>query len=118
MVLVYVLELEHGKYYIGKTRHLDKRMNTHFNYRGSEWTSKYKPIKILEIIPNCNILIEHEMTILYMIKYGIENVRGASYVRLKLGDDEILGINKIIWSATDKCYYCGGDGIIFLIEYK
>ena len=54
MVYVYILKLENGKYYVGKTNNPEYRLNNHFNENGSAWTKKYKPIKILKLIPNCD----------------------------------------------------------------
>ena len=39
--IIYVLELEQGKYYIGKTSNLGERMTAHFEGNGSEFTKKY-----------------------------------------------------------------------------
>lgn len=45
-----------------------------------------------------------------MEKYGIDNVRGGSYSKLILDNNEIKFITKRIDSATDKCYKCGNNG--------
>ena len=84
MVTIYVLELESNKYYIGKSNNHDIRINDHDNGIGSEWTKKYKPIKIKEIIHNCDMFDEQKYTKKYMYEYGIENVRGGSYVQINL----------------------------------
>jgi len=47
MVFIYILQLEKGKYYIGKTNNPQFRLETHFNSNGSEWTKIYKPLKVL-----------------------------------------------------------------------
>jgi len=54
MVNIYVLLLEDNKYYIGKTNNPSFRLVQHFNSNGSAWTKLHKPIKILQIIPNCD----------------------------------------------------------------
>lgn len=54
MVYIYVLKLEQDKYYIGKTDNPNIRLENHFSSNGSEWTKLYKPLKIIEIIPNCD----------------------------------------------------------------
>ena len=58
MVFIYVLELENNKYYVGKTTNPDFRLEQHFTSSGSQWTKKYKPIKILELKPNCDVYDE------------------------------------------------------------
>ena len=110
MVLIYILELENKKYYVGKTANPNYRLEQHFNSYGSEWTKKYKPIKILELIPNCDDYDEDKYTRMYMDKYGINNVRGGSYVQLKLDKVTIQNLEKMNRGTTDKCFLCGEKG--------
>lgn len=84
MVNIYVLKLEKGKYYVGKTNNPRFRLENHFNSNGSQWTKKYKPLKIIEIKPDCDDYDEDKITRQYMDKYGIENVRGGSFVSINL----------------------------------
>jgi len=84
MVFIYALQLQEGKYYIGKTNKPQIRLESHFNSHGSEWTKIYKPLKVIELIPNCNDYDEDKYTRIYMDKYGIHNVRGGSFVSVKL----------------------------------
>jgi len=110
MVYIYTLKLEKGKYYIGKTSNPKIRLENHFNNNGSEWTKIYKPIEILELIPNCDDYDEDKYTRIYMDKYGIDNVRGGSYSSINL---DILTRNhliKISNSTNNKCYKCGEKG--------
>lgn len=110
MVFIYVLELENEKYYIGKTLNPNFRIEQHFNSFGSQWTNKYKPIKMLEFIPNCDNYDEDKYTIKYMEKYGINNVRGGSFCKINLNDDNIIALHQMINSSNDKCYICGING--------
>jgi hypothetical protein len=110
MVFIYILELENKKYYIGKTSYPNFRIDQHFNSDGSQWTKKYKPIKILDIIPNCDNFDEDKYTLQYMGKYGINNVRGGSFCELQLNKEHLGTINKMISGSTDKCYICGESG--------
>ena len=89
MVYIYVLKLEQDKYYIGKTDNPNIRLENHFSSNGSEWTKLYKPLKIIEIIPNCDNYDEDKHTIKCMEKYGITNVRGGSFCQIRLGDENI-----------------------------
>ena len=95
MVFIYILELENKKYYVGKTTNPDFRLEQHFNSSGSQWTKKYKPIKILELKPNCDDYDEDKYTKIYMDKYGINNVRGGSYVQIKLDKVTIESLEKM-----------------------
>lgn len=110
MVYIYILELENNKYYIGKTANPNFRLEQHFNLSGSQWTKKYKPKKVLELLPNCDNFDEDKYTLKYMKKYGINNVRGGSFCELKLNKDNLETIKKMINGSTDKCYICGENG--------
>jgi hypothetical protein len=110
MVFIYILLLELNKYYIGKTNNPDIRLDYHFNLDGSEWTKIYKPIKVYEIIPNCDSYDEDKYTLKYMEKEGINNVRGGSFSQIELSEEQIKLINQMIKGATDKCYNCGESG--------
>jgi len=109
MTIVYALELVNGKYYVGKTVNVERRYRDHVNgHRSSAWTMKYKPVKILETIPYAHNLDEDRLTVEYMMKYGIENVRGGPYVSVKLSQDTMDHITKRIRMAYDLCMKCGG----------
>jgi len=110
MVFIYILELENKKYYIGKTVNPEFRLEQHFNSFGSQWTKKYKPKKVLKIIPNCDDYDEDKYTKIYMDKYGINNVRGGSYVQIKLDKVTIDSLEKMNRGVTDKCFLCGENG--------
>jgi len=110
MVYIYVLQLKNKKYYVGKTDNPQFRIETHFNYYGSAWTKTYQPIKVLELIPNCDDLEENNYTIKYMSKYGINNVRGGSFVQMKLNQSYKETIEKMIRGSSDKCFICGESG--------
>ena len=84
MVFIYAIQLEQGKYYIGKTNNPQFRLDSHFNSNGSEWTKIYKSLRVIEVKRNCDDYDEEKITRQYMDKYGINNVRGGSFVSVKL----------------------------------
>ena len=110
MVYIYVFELEQNKYYIGKTDNPDFRIESHINGEGSAWTKKYKPIKLLELVPNCDDYDEDKYTRVYMDKYGIDNVRGGAYVQIVLDTDTLNHLEKMSTSTNNKCFSCGQLG--------
>ena len=110
MVFIYVLQLEKEKYYIGKTSNPTFRLENHFNSNGSAWTKKYKPIQLLELIPNCDDYDEDKYTRIYMDKYGIDNVRGGSFVTVKLDNSTIEQLKKMSDGTKDKCFKCSKLG--------
>jgi hypothetical protein len=111
MLHIYVLKLIHNKYYIGKTRYnTNYRINQHFNGNGSEWTKMYKPVNVIETIHNCDDYDEDKYTLIYMKKYGIDNVRGGSFSNIELSENDIKTIEKMIISTSDKCFKCKQSG--------
>ena len=110
MVFIYVIKLEKGKYYVGKTDIPSFRLEQHFNYSGSAWTKKYKPLDLIELKPDCDNYDEDKITIQYMSRYGINNVRGGTFVNVKLDNSSVDIISKMINSSSDKCFICGKKG--------
>lgn len=107
MVTVYVLELSDNKYYVGKTNNFDPRIKDHITNNGSAWTTKYKPLTLVEKYDNCDDFDEDKYVKIYMMRYGIDNVRGGSYSQIVLEPNVIEMLNKELCSATDKCFTCG-----------
>ena len=105
MSQIYVLELESGKYYIGETTNLDVRMESHFSGEGSVWTGLHKPVRLVETIKNDTH--ENKVTLEYMKKYGVDNVRGGSYCNIDLSDQQRESIRNGDCTADDTCYRCG-----------
>jgi predicted GIY-YIG superfamily endonuclease len=106
MTNIYILKLENDKYYVGKTNNLELRLKNHFKNNGSLWTKRYKPQEILEIINNCDEFDEDKYTIKMMKKHGIDNVRGGSFCKFILSNDNINTIKQMIIFNSDKCYIC------------
>ena len=106
-VTIYILQLECGKYYVGKTKNMDIRYRQHMNGNGSFWTKKYKPIKIEREIPNCSNFDEDRYVKEYMSRYGVDNVRGGAYIQEKLDSSTKRFIRNELLMANDMCLYCG-----------
>lgn len=98
---IYCVNLKGGKKYVGKTENIDKRMNDHFNSRGSQVTKKNEPINY-EILETTHGYLsskkEQEYTNKMIDKYGYANVRGGRYT------------NSNTMSIKGACYRCGRDG--------
>lgn len=104
---IYILSCENNKYYVGKTKDLDFRLENHFDGSGSAWTALYKPIKLIELYENCDSYDEDKYTLKMMEKHGVNNVRGGSFSQIDLDKNQQELIAKMIKSANDKCYLCG-----------
>jgi hypothetical protein len=108
MVFIYILQLNQGKYYVGKTKNPKFRLVSHFKNGGCAWTKKYKPQQIIALFPDCDDFDEDKFTLKYMSKYGIDNVRGGSFCRSELTDKNM--IERMITSSNDCCHFCGEKG--------
>jgi hypothetical protein len=114
---VYVLKLEDERYYVGRTCNFMQRMNEHFTSRGSEYTKKYKPIKVVEVIEEKDAYDERDKTLEYMHKYGYEKVRGYAWckeVLLKFPKHK----NKKVTKIEKYCYDDEGIRKLYVDENK
>ena len=87
MVAIYVLKLSRGKYYVGMTRKNVSRVWQHIDGKGAAWTKKYPPLKNNEVQYLQEGLKESDedrITLEYMDKYGISNVRGGSWCMVRM----------------------------------
>lgn len=109
MVTVYVLLLEKNKFYVGKTNDMERRLNDHMHgtARSAQWTRKYKPVRVFETYEGCDGLEEDKITLMYMIKYGIDHVRGGPYVSGNLSEATRDHIRHRMRMACDLCGICG-----------
>ena len=110
MTNIYILKLQHGKYYVGKTDNIEKRKQQHINGTACSWTKKYKLILVEQIISNASDFDEDKYTKEYMDKFGIDNVRGGSYVTEELDEGDKYTIQREIWGAKNLCKQCGRSG--------
>ena len=107
---IYILKLEGGNYYVGKSDNPAQRFIQHINGEGATWTKKHRPLKLLNIIPNASGFDEDKHVKELMAKYGIDKVRGGTYVQDKLSAAQEEMLNKEIRGATDCCTKCGKTG--------
>jgi predicted GIY-YIG superfamily endonuclease len=108
MQTIYVLRCKENKYYIGSTiRPLQDRVKEHFMLKGSAWTRLYPPIEVIEVIDNADKYDEDKYTKKYMELCGINNVRGGSYVKIKLDTWQLRTLNNEFATSNDVCFRCG-----------
>ena len=104
MMYIYILELESNKYYVGKTTNVNFQLDIHFTMGECLWTNKYKPLKLINLISNCDNFDEDKETIQYMKKYGVNNVRGGSFCQKKLSSENKKTIKQIIKGSLPVYY--------------
>lgn len=100
MLHIYILELESNKYYVGRTTNPKFSLKTYLDSNDCEWTIKYKPVKLIELINGCDNFDEDKYTLKYMSKYGINDVRRGSFREIKLSEENIKTINKMILNSS------------------
>lgn len=99
MVAIYVLKLKSGKYYVGMTRKNIQRVLDHIDGKGASWTKKYPPSDSKPIISfqeNMKESDENRVTLETMAKYGVRNVRGGDWCKVRMTQREITQLEKKI----------------------
>lgn len=110
--MVYVLELEDQKYYVGHTRDTDmKRILDHGSTRNSaQWTKLHKPLRILKVVPG-STCDEDRMTLHAMGVYGWSNVRGGRWCLTDMKNPpRELQQNTLLKEEGHICGNCYRDG--------
>jgi|JI10StandDraft_1071094.scaffolds.fasta_scaffold136717_3 hypothetical protein len=106
---IYVLNLEHDKWYIGKTNNVNQRVDQHKRGEGSLWT-KLHPVRSLVETIEGDSFDEDKTVKIYMSRYGVENVRGGSYSQVDLSKMQLLSLETELRGAQDACFKCGEKG--------
>jgi hypothetical protein len=112
--VLYVLQLSHGKWYVGLSTRggAEYRFFLHCQGHGCAWTHTHPPIAMYEIIEltgRYRGLDEVYRTLELMVEHGPENVRGACFTaNADLHNDELNIIERFTVSALDECYHCHG----------
>lgn len=107
---VYILKLVQGKYYVGASQNVLQRYKQHLDGKGAAWTKTFRPIQIEEMFEMVSPFEEDRRLKEYMGKYGIENVRGGSYVRKQLYYEQKYALQQEIRGAYNLCKSCGKEG--------
>lgn len=110
MESLYVLQLANGKYYVGTTADVKRRIEEHASGRGSEWTRLHRPIKVIETRKVKDEHDENNTTKDLMKKYGVDNVRGGSYSQVVLPSAYKAALEGEIRGNTGACFKCGERG--------
>ena len=101
MFFITIFKLEQDKWYIYKS---DEYINlSKFNINISEFTIKYNPIELEDIIypDECDKYDVDKYVKKYMDIYGIDNVRGGTYNKLELTSEEKHFIQKELCSVNE-----------------
>jgi hypothetical protein len=78
----YVLQLQGGKFYVGNTDNLYRRMLDHHRApaASARWVALHGPVvRVVEVCRDSRLGDEHYKTMLYMTMFGWQHVRGGNY---------------------------------------
>jgi predicted GIY-YIG superfamily endonuclease len=108
METIYVLRLQRGMYYVGKTgRSVEERYNEHQRGHGSAWTRLYAPVEVQEILESTSPFDEDRTVKEYMSEFGVNKVRGGSYSEIELNGETRRLLEREIRHAFGLCLNCG-----------
>jgi predicted GIY-YIG superfamily endonuclease len=110
--MIYTLKCAQGKYYVGKTQaeRVCERFREHLRARGSAWTRKYTPERIMHVVPCGDPLQEDFEVEKCMRDHGIDNVRGGRYSKVELSEDTEFELVKKLSHAKEACFRCDEVG--------
>ena len=123
--VIYCLELEGGKYYVGRTpyqrrrRHklwmvspgqyggARKRLEAHVSREGAAWTEKYPPVDYERVELKLQEGHQYNITLEMMAIHGVANVRGGKWCQLRLPEatyrDLVKKTSKMSSGPCDRC---------------
>jgi predicted GIY-YIG superfamily endonuclease len=108
--IIYVLLLQDDCWYVGKTTDLQKRIDQHMNGDGALWTRIHRPIEVASSQKKVGYWDEDNKVKSLMLNYGIEKVRGGSYVLPELPEYQILALKTEFKHVCNQCFKCGKEG--------
>jgi hypothetical protein len=94
---IYVLECAEGRYYVDQLCLFVEIPNedviNYFRHNRCEWTRKYVPIRVFQIIKNTTLSLDL-VTKVCMHHFGIHAVRGGCYSQIELSHQEVQCIQR------------------------
>lgn len=102
----YVLQLEGGFYYVGKSDDLLNRWKSHQEGTGSEWTKKHKPLGVISVTDK-----DEDSVVLNLMKdKGVLMVRGGSFSSPSINKQTLRIIENMIATKFNLCHKCMKEG--------
>lgn len=111
-IVIYVLELQNDKFYIGKSTidHLGRALKSHFDGHGSSWTNHHGVVRVKDVFFDANNDDDDKYTMQMMQTYGIDNVRGGTYLDVDLDTKHKKFLeHEIVWGG-ETCFRCNRVG--------
>jgi predicted GIY-YIG superfamily endonuclease len=111
---VYILELQKGRVYVGKSGNVARRLEQHKSGSGSAFTKEFPPTGVvlprLGHVTGAGDAAERDETLRYMFLRGIQNVRGWKYTRVRMDEEELADAEDNIRELFNLCRKCGHPG--------
>jgi hypothetical protein len=112
---VYVVELHGGRYYVGQSGNIERRMLQHKGELrgGSAWTSEHGVVRRLQpkTPPQTDLESwERSETLFRMKLHGVDAVRGWMYTSVELTQAQREHIFQQVCEKFGLCRVCGGGG--------
>jgi len=81
---IYKIQLNNSKFYVGRTKIYNHRMDDHLTGAGAQWVKKYGFVECTSLMKVSSNIPGHETkeTLTLMLRHGLNNVRGAEYCQL------------------------------------
>lgn len=82
-IVLYILKLQSGRYYVGQSANVHRRIDAHTEAKGAVWTQVYPPVAVVECKRTRTLDLktaetkENLLTLEMMRRYGWRNVRGG-----------------------------------------
>ena len=105
---IYTLKLAGGKFYVGKSTNVMRRYEAH-KAGDCAWTKMYPPLGI-ETVVDGDDFDEDKVTKQMMLKHGIQNVRGGSWVQIQLTPEHYKFLERELMMNGNLCIMCGKSG--------
>ena len=104
-VTFYLLLLQNGRFYAGRTQDPMKTLQTHREGLGPAWTQIHPPQHFVEMRPNMDPATLDVYVASMMEKYGVENVRGGSWSHVRLTDQDRMAVREAAGGQSG-CVIC------------
>lgn len=102
--------LEYGKFFVDITSQSHFEIND-FDLRKHEWTTVYKPLKLIEFIPGCQPADMNSHFLYYVKRFGIAHVRCGNYGTFELSQLEkqtiFTQLQRQDLPGNKQCFLCG-----------
>jgi hypothetical protein len=115
---VYVLKLDDGCFYVGKSSNVDARVAQHASgsVHCASWCKSHGVTNIQRMKTECPPsgddldAWEKNETLVQMMRHGVDKVRGWAFTNESLNMDQLVTLKTLLTEQADVCRRCGFHG--------